>query len=236
MQKRCSICGEQKPISAFGADRRAATGLQASCKDCANARRRELRSKNPERYRKRERARYKANPETRLSNNRKWRAENSEAVRLGKAAYYETIKDTADYQERSLRYRDENRKAKREYDREYSRKNSERIVRRVTNWSKANPERRRAITFAYDSKRRAQCAEGASGPEVKAWADRQPKTCRWCGTDCAEDYHIDHVVPLSKGGAHRLGNLAIACPPCNLRKNAKLPEEFEAELGAKAPR
>lgn len=37
--------------------------------------------------------------------------------------------------------------------------------------------------------------------------------------------HLDHIVPLSKGGAHVASNLACACRSCNARKGAKLPEE-----------
>jgi 5-methylcytosine-specific restriction endonuclease McrA len=37
--------------------------------------------------------------------------------------------------------------------------------------------------------------------------------------------HVDHIMPLSKGGKHRPSNLAIACATCNRVKNAKLPEE-----------
>src|SRR5690348_6923173 len=36
------------------------------------------------------------------------------------------------------------------------------------------------------------------------------------------DYHLDHVVPLAKGGSHTYDNLKIAHPVCNLRKGAKL--------------
>jgi len=40
------------------------------------------------------------------------------------------------------------------------------------------------------------------------------------------DYqHIDHVKPLSKGGAHILANLRPACAACNQRKHAKWPIE-----------
>ncbi len=31
-------------------------------------------------------------------------------------------------------------------------------------------------------------------------------------------FHIEHVVPRSKGGASDEGNLALACPSCNLHK------------------
>ena len=37
--------------------------------------------------------------------------------------------------------------------------------------------------------------------------------------------HVDHVVPLAKGGLHTANNLAIACAACNLSKRAKMPDE-----------
>ena len=36
--KRCSRCGEERPISAFGPDSRKVDGLQAACRDCDRSR------------------------------------------------------------------------------------------------------------------------------------------------------------------------------------------------------
>jgi 5-methylcytosine-specific restriction endonuclease McrA len=33
--------------------------------------------------------------------------------------------------------------------------------------------------------------------------------------------HIDHIIPLSRGGRHSIGNLAPACAACNLKKGYK---------------
>jgi 5-methylcytosine-specific restriction endonuclease McrA len=38
--------------------------------------------------------------------------------------------------------------------------------------------------------------------------------------------HVDHVIPLAKGGRHAASNLAIACASCNCRKGTKLPQEL----------
>jgi len=45
--------------------------------------------------------------------------------------------------------------------------------------------------------------------------------CCYCGCGVKEDYHLDHVTPLSIGGLNSLGNLAIACVSCNLSKGAR---------------
>lgn len=50
--------------------------------------------------------------------------------------------------------------------------------------------------------------------------------CYLCGGLIAiGERHVDHIMPLSKGGQHRPSNLAIACAKCNLSKGGKLPHE-----------
>ena len=110
--------------------------------------------------------------------------------------------------------------------------NPEITKRRVARWSKDNPARRRAISQNYKHGRRA--AEGAkiSSRELQDWIDSQDKACVYCLVDCLESYHVDHVIPLAKGGQHCTSNLAIACPTCNLRKSDKMPEVFLSEMEA----
>lgn len=42
--------------------------------------------------------------------------------------------------------------------------------------------------------------------------------CAYCGA--AGDLHIEHVVPISKGGTHSIGNIVPSCPRCNYSKHA----------------
>ena len=51
-------------------------------------------------------------------------------------------------------------------------------------------------------------------------------TCEYCENVCAEDWHKDHHIPLSRGGDNERKNLAISCPTCNLRKWTKTDKEF----------
>lgn len=53
--------------------------------------------------------------------------------------------------------------------------------------------------------------------------------CFWCKQPVVQ-YHIDHIVPLSRGGSNAASNITIACPQCNLRKRNKLPNEWLAYL------
>lgn len=50
------------------------------------------------------------------------------------------------------------------------------------------------------------------------------------------DWHLEHVVPLSKGGLHVWGNVAVSHPACNLRKGVQLmsgfPDVLETALQA----
>lgn len=109
-------------------------------------------------------------------------------------------------------------------------------------WRTKNPEYRKKyrarnpdLYRIWDSRsgamRRVRKSGGASSTEVKKWLSSQQKICYWCGLHCKRGYHIDHYVPLSRGGKHEIHNLVIACPRCNLKKNAKDPYEFAASVG-----
>ena len=49
--------------------------------------------------------------------------------------------------------------------------------------------------------------------------------CIYCG---AKSEHIDHVIPLTRGGRHSIGNLVAACARCNISKNNKFIVEWKA--------
>lgn len=56
--------------------------------------------------------------------------------------------------------------------------------------------------------------------------DRDHSTCHICGKQCQpENIHLDHVIPLSKGGEHSRANVKVACAPCNIRKSDTMPSD-----------
>ena len=63
-------------------------------------------------------------------------------------------------------------------------------------------------------------SDGHTREEV--W-ERDGGKCQMCGKKLRKDnWHEDHIVPLSKGGSDLLENVQATCPPCNLHKSAKL--------------
>lgn len=53
--------------------------------------------------------------------------------------------------------------------------------------------------------------------------ERDGGTCGICHKEASvEGFHIDHVIPLSKGGRHNYNNVQVAHPICNSIKGARL--------------
>jgi|LGVE01.1.fsa_nt_gb 5-methylcytosine-specific restriction endonuclease McrA len=59
---------------------------------------------------------------------------------------------------------------------------------------------------------------------------KQNNKCYYCECVLVEK-HLDHYIPLSKGGANSIYNVVWSCPSCNLKKGAKDPIEFANNIG-----
>ena len=63
----------------------------------------------------------------------------------------------------------------------------------------------------------------------KALLARDQHTCQYCG-DVGGPMTLDHIVPLSRGGATAWLNTVVACARCNARKGNRTPEETGMSL------
>lgn len=91
----------------------------------------------------------------------------------------------------------------------------------------AHPERVRVSAH----RRRARLA-GATIEPVDAVAVLASRPdCYLCGCLLAADVHLDHIVPLARGGAHSSANLAPTHDVCNLRKGDRLLSELDWYAG-----
>ncbi len=66
---------------------------------------------------------------------------------------------------------------------------------------------------------------------------RAGQRCEYCRMHQAlqgATFHVEHVVPSSRGGSDGQENLALACPSCNLHKSDRV-EVPDPDSGATAP-
>lgn len=141
-------------------------------------------------------------------------------------------------------HRKENIDDAREYARNYALRpdQHQKKLERNAAYRAANLERMRAIRAAW-KKRNREKERVYSARRREGWITRtirsalveellmeQSGLCRWCSHALGDDFHLDHVVPLSRGGTNDPSNLVLACPPCNTSKGAKTIQEWRPDL------
>jgi 5-methylcytosine-specific restriction endonuclease McrA len=89
--------------------------------------------------------------------------------------------------------------------------------------------RNKEAYLAHARKRKAR-KMGADGDFTKADIDRIMKAqggrCAHCKTSVKRRRHIDHIIPLARGGSNWPSNLQILCPQCNMSKGSKDPIDW----------
>lgn len=228
--KTCNTCLELKSDSGFSLDKNTKDNLAVKCKECTNARRREIYHQDPELARQKGRVYNAKKPEIVREVNARSRQKNRESIKKCKRHYYQQVKDTPEYIAKTQAYTASRKDEKREYDKIYRSENKETRKVNGLRWVEANKDKTRAIKSSYKARRRVIELQGDSSKDIAAWLSAQALVCYWCGIWTNGHYHIDHYYPLSTGGTHTVDNLVISCPPCNMKKKAKHPEEFKLEL------
>jgi 5-methylcytosine-specific restriction endonuclease McrA len=222
--KLCRTCGQTKPRSDFYPRlSNGPNGLSNRCKVCDGEYQSRYRAKNPERIKERRRKYYQANREQILERNRKWVSENPDKVLQIKRDYAERRPEVA--RESQRRYVQRNRELVKASARAWWWANRESQLEAVRRRRKENP----AIARHYKLERRAreQSAVGSFDPaDVLAMHSDQGGLCAYCEVELNGAFHVDHMIPLSRGGSNWPDNLAITCVSCNSSKGAKTAEEF----------
>lgn len=66
--------------------------------------------------------------------------------------------------------------------------------------------------------KQAGCSGVLTEGEICVCLDYFDHKCAYSGRDLPHDYHLDHVVPLAKGGENTIHNIVPCCPEINLNK------------------
>lgn len=157
-----------------------------------------------------------------------WRKANTEKVKASLAAYRAANKEKMKASKAAWRARNP------EYAKTWHARNPEYAKIKVAEWKAANPERHAANKRNYKRNRRAK-KKSAGGihtsNDIKQLLSSQKGKCICCKSSIANNYHVDHIIPLALGGRNDKLNLQILCPTCNIRKGAKHPIDFMQSIG-----
>lgn len=101
---------------------------------------------------------------------------------------------------------------------------------RTKAWRALNPEGVRAHAMTRLVRKR-NIGGRYTADDVRSLMMLQKGRCVNCKCDIRKKYHVDHVVPLSKGGENTARNLQLLCVKCNLSKHAQDPIDWAQRNG-----
>lgn len=248
MTKKCTKCGEYKPLSEYQWAKKTQGLYQSSCKSCVSAYWKIYRQEHKDKLKQKQLAQTDKIRQRRIEQNppvfelykicpsckqekyykefglRLNRSGNKSMRYVCKTCIYETRKKSDPLL--LEKQREANRRRYKE-DPERSRLNAKA-------WKVANPDKVAKHEKTYRAKRLERCAAQSDGTLTQSFVRglfAKAKVCCYCGYEFqkSKEKSLDHIVPLSKGGLHSASNVDICCVLCNSRKSDKLPEEYASK-------
>jgi 5-methylcytosine-specific restriction endonuclease McrA len=233
--KRCTTCGKEFPATTeyFNKQSRGLYGVNSKCKSCT-------REYDAQPARKAKRLEYLRRPETKAYlKARRQEPEHQEREcrrARSRADYHKTYRDSPDTKELRRQYK--KRPKVSEKNREYARRRrlDPEFVQRERERDKVRRQSPEYKIYnrvkSHNRRAREARADGRHTLEdVKLQFISQKGLCWWCSTKLDPgDYHIDHRIPLDRGGTNWPNNICVTCPKCNLSKGKKLPHEWNGRL------
>jgi len=172
----------------------------------------------------------KTHREQRKAYQKRWVENNREYINAKKRAYYQA--NPRRHHESQYKWNRKNYERLIQYWKTWRKQNPEKVAQYGRSWRRRNPEKVRKQWLRGDSIRRARKlnASGSfTATDIDIQYQKQGGLCWWCGKELHNKYHIDHVIPLSRGGSNYPENLVCACAHCNLSKGSKLPGEWQGK-------
>lgn len=230
--KKCSKCHKIKPFNEFNKCSRSKLGIKSDCKEC-----------HRESGRKYAIIARKKNKDILNERTKKWRVKKlKENPNFYKEQYYKShcksLQRAREYYYRNREkcltecklWRKNNHDLMIKTMRQWKKNNRERYLESHRLWMKNNSEH----VKLYNMKRRANKRKVTIQDfSLQKFNDRMSIfgfKCVYCGGPFE---HIDHAIPLSKGGKHCLANLRPSCKHCNLSKHDKSWKDWMKSRGNK---
>lgn len=219
--KVCSKCHEEKELNLdnFGKLSRSKDGFNGRCRACMKKYKSDYYSKNKEEINKKNRDYYHDNKERMKDSMSQYYQENKEELLSYQKQYYQNNKDkikeydkqyNLENKDKILTYHKMYRKS--EHGKEVVRRYNNSIEGKLKNHNKTNKRRIRLINSENT----------LTSEELDSNISYFNNRCAYCECLFSEDnkMHLEHIVPVSKGGGTTKENIVPACATCNLSKGA----------------
>jgi hypothetical protein len=233
--KSCTQCKQVKPLSDYGKHKAMKSGIRSCCKLC--------QKKDAQRY-----AATDYGKQQILARKRVWKSKNADKISRHNNTY--RLKNLDKIKEKNKSYREKNRAAILATQKRYRQANAEKVSANALKWQRQNkdkvnakskkwrtahpeqasqigknfrqnnPENGKLSAARYRARKYKNGVFYVSELEVKSLLK---KPCFYC-FGVAE--HLDHVLPIVRGGRHSIGNLVQSCASCNLSKGSKTVMEW----------
>ncbi len=218
--KECKQCKKEKDVSLFYNSKLGKFGVRGECKKCYALR-----------Y-------YK--DEKRLKYSRKWRRDNKDKLRPGVLLYRSKNKNKIS--ETSKKWGELHKKERKIWKREWYLTNIDRIKLYNKKYH-ADPDNRKMIAerkrkyyrnnteyrlkkriYGQNYHKRVKNVSDGSVTYIfiKELFNKQKGRCAITDKSLLDGFHIDHIIPISKGGLHISKNIQLLLPTVNLQKKDRL--------------
>lgn len=158
----------------------------------------------------------------------------AECKRVTKSIYdrerYPTVR--AETISRACAWQRANRDRKRAYDLERRTRLAAELRKARRQWERANPDKVRELAKQSARARRARKlgldSRKITPREMRRLLARHNNRCAGCDAQFTDTNPLewDHIIPISRGGRHAIGNFWPLCRRCNRNKSAKLVVEW----------
>jgi 5-methylcytosine-specific restriction endonuclease McrA len=148
---------------------------------------------------------------------RAWRKLNPERKKESSRQHYRDNESA--YKEKARQWHNENRDRARELGVAWRKNNKDKCEEIHKAWIAANREKRMAVCRRYAAKRRKGVKE-----QLATMLEAEKLEIKMLYEEAAllgSDWHVDHIIPLSKGGEHRPYNMQIVKSNYNHWKRAQ---------------